>query len=64
MIIMMEVVGISKAGYSEAVNSAVKKFIDDGYKIYWFEIVEQRGVAKGSDIEYQVKVKVAVESKS
>ena len=63
MILMMEVVGISNAGYSEAVNSAVKKLTDGGHKVYWFEIVEQRGAVKDGDIEYQVKVKVAVEGK-
>ena len=63
MINMMEVVGISNDGYSEAVNSVVKKLMDDGHKVYWFEIVEQRGAVKGSDIEYQVKVKVAVEGR-
>ena len=61
MILMMEVVGISNAGYSEAVNSAVEKLMDGGHKVYWFEIVEQRGAVKNGDIEYQVKVKVAVE---
>lgn len=61
MILMMEVVGISNAGYSEAVNSAVEKLMDGGHKVYWFEIVEQRGAVKDGDIEYQVKVKVAVE---
>ena len=63
MIHIIEVVGISNAGYSDAVKSAVRKLMDGGHKIYWFEIVEQRGAVKGSDIEYQVKVKVAVESK-
>jgi len=63
MILMKEVIGISNAGFSEAVESAVKKLMDDGQKVYWFEIVEQRGAVKGSDVEYQVKVKVAVESK-
>jgi len=63
MINMMEVVGISNAGYSEAVKSVVKKLMDSGHKVYWFEISEQRGAVKGSDIEYQVKMKVAVEGK-
>jgi flavin-binding protein dodecin len=62
MIHMMEVVGTSNVSYSEAVKSAVKKLMDDGHKIYWFETVEQRGAVKGSDIEFQVKMKVAVES--
>jgi len=63
MIHMIEIVGISNVGYSDAVKSAVKKLMDGGHKVYWFEIVEQRGAVKGSEIEYQVKVKVAVEGK-
>ncbi len=63
MILLMEVIGISNAGYSDALKSAVKKLMDNGHKVYWFEIVEQRGAVKGNDIEYQVKVKVAVENK-
>ena len=63
MVHMMEVVGISNVSYSEAVKSAVKKLMDDGHKLYWFEIVEQRGAVKNNEIEFQVKVKVAVEGK-
>lgn len=63
MIHMMEVVGISNVSYSDAVNSAVKKLMAGGQKVYWFEIVEQRGAVKGSDVEFQVKMKVAVEGK-
>lgn len=63
MIKMMEVVGISNVGFSDAVKSIVKKIMDSEHKVYWFEIVEQRGAVKGSDIEYQVKVNVAVEGK-
>jgi len=62
MIKIMEVVGISNAGYSEAVKDIVKKVVDSGKKVYWFEIVEQRGAAKGNNIEFQVKLKIAVES--
>lgn len=63
MIHMMEVVGISNVSFSEAVKSAVKKLVDGGNKMYWFEIVEQRGAVKGNDVEFQVKVKIAVEGK-
>lgn len=63
MIHMMEVVGISNVSYSEAVKSAVKKLSDGGNKMYWFEIVEQRGAIKGSEVEFQVKMKVALEGK-
>lgn len=63
MVHMLEVVGMSNVSYSEAVKSAVKKLMADGQKLYWFEIVEQRGAVKGNDVEFQVKVKVAVEGK-
>lgn len=63
MIHMMEVIGISNISFSEAVKSAVKKLADGGNKMYWFEIVEQRGAVKGNDVEFQVKLKVAVEAK-
>lgn len=63
MIHMMEVVGISNISFSDAVKNAVKKLVDGGNKMYWFEIVEQRGAVKGNDIEFQVKVKIAVEGK-
>lgn len=58
---MMEVVGISNSSYSEAVKSAIKKLLENNHKLYWFEIVEQRGAVKGSEIEFQVKIKVAAE---
>ncbi len=63
MIHMNEVVGISNVSFSEAVKNAVKKLIDKGEKVYWFEIVEQRGAVKGSEVEFQVKVNLAVEGK-
>ncbi len=63
MIHMMEVVGISNISFSDAVKNAVKKLADGGNKMYWFEIEEQRGAVKGNDIEFQVKVKIAVEGK-
>ncbi len=63
MIKMIEVVGISKESFSEAVNSIIHKLVGDGHKVHWFEVSEQRGAMRGSDIEYQVKVNVAVEDK-
>ncbi|MDZ7263298.1 MAG: dodecin family protein [candidate division KSB1 bacterium] len=63
MIHMLEVVGISNMSFSDAVKSAVKKLLEGGNKLYWFEIVEQRGAVKGNEIEYQVKLKVAAEAK-
>ena len=63
MIKMMEVVGISNSSFSDAVKSVVKKLLQAGHKVYWFEVVEQRGAVKGEEIEFQVKVNVAVEAK-
>ncbi len=63
MIYMNEVVGISNVSFSEAVKGAIKKLSDGGQKVYWFEIVEQRGAVKASEIEFQVKLKVAVEGR-
>lgn len=63
MIHMMEVVGISKDSYSHAVKSSITKLQENGQKLYWFEIVEQRGAVRNSEVEFQVKLKVAVEGK-
>lgn len=63
MIHMMEVVGISNVSFSDAVNNAVKKLLEGGHKLYWFEIVEERGAVKGNEVEFQVKLKVAAEVK-
>lgn len=60
---MMEVVGISNVSFSDAVKSAVKKLLEGGHKLYWFEIVEERGAVKGNEVEFQVKLKVAAEVK-
>jgi flavin-binding protein dodecin len=59
---MIEVIGSSEIGYSEAVKSAVQQLIDAGEKVHFFEVIEQRGAAReGRFKEFQVKVKVAVE---
>lgn len=59
---MIEVVGASSDGFSEAVENAVKTVSDSGKVIHFLEVVEQRGSVKDGVIrEYQVKVKLAVE---
>lgn len=59
---MIEVVGRSPEGYSEAVKSAIETLMADGEKIHFFTVQEQRGSTQGgTSIEYQVVVKVAVE---
>ena len=62
MLRMIEVIGSSEAGYSEAVRTAVQQLIDSGKKVHFFEVIEQRGAVRdGKFKEFQVKVKVAVE---
>lgn len=62
MLKMLEVVGISSVGFTEAVKEAIEKLIEAGEKVHWFEITEQRGAVKDGKLkEFQVKVKVGVE---
>ena len=62
MLKMLEVIGISSEGYSEAVKNAIEEMGRAGEKIHFFEIIEQRGSVRNGKInEYQVKVKIAVE---
>ncbi|MDD5217675.1 MAG: dodecin family protein [Candidatus Omnitrophica bacterium] len=60
---MVEVVGISPDGFSEAVKNAVDQVIKSGGKPHFFEVVEQRGSIRDGQLkEYQAIVKVAVEA--
>ncbi len=63
MLKMLEVVGSSEAGFSEAVKDAVEQVLGSGEKVHFFEVVEQRGsVRAGKFRRFQVKLKVAVEA--
>ena len=63
MLKMLEVIGVSPAGFSEAVKEAVEKLAEKGEKVHWFEIIEQRGAVKDGKIkEFQVKIKAGVEA--
>jgi len=63
MLKFLEVVGASPLGYSEAVKEAVERLIETGEKVHFFQTVEHRGsVREGSVKEFQVVLKVAVES--
>ncbi len=63
MLRMHEVVGTSKEGFSAAVRAAVEAVVRSGHKAHFFQVVEQRGsVRDGAIGEYQVVLKVAVES--
>lgn len=57
---LLEVVGISKESFSEACKSAIKKISEANEKVYWFEVIEERGGVRNGEVEFQVKLKVAV----
>jgi len=58
---MIEVVGTSERSYSEAVLSAVEKLSAGGEDVHFFEITEQRGAVRNGIVEFQVKLKAAVD---
>lgn len=60
---LVEVVGISPAGFSEAVKGAVEQLIASGKKVHFFQVVEERGAVRDGKLkEFQVLLKVAVEA--
>jgi dodecin len=59
---MLEVVGTSPKGFSEAVQEAVKSVTKSGQKPHFFEVVQQRGAVRDGKLkEFQVTLKIAVE---
>jgi flavin-binding protein dodecin len=58
---MIEVVGVSDRSYSEAARSAVEKLAADGEDVHFFEITEQRGSVRNGIVEFQVKLKAAID---
>lgn len=64
MLQMIEVVGVSPVGFTEAVTNAVATVAEQGKVIHFFQVVEQRGSVRDSSIrEFQAVVKVACESR-
>jgi flavin-binding protein dodecin len=61
---MIEVVGTSDRSYSEAVRSAVEKMTAQGEEVHFFEVTEQRGAVRNGTVEFQIKVKAAVDMDS
>ncbi len=60
---ILEIVGTSPKGFSEAVREAVEQVVATGETVHFFEVVEQRGaVREGKFKEFQVKLKVAVDA--
>ena len=58
---MIEVVGTSPLGYSEAAKAAVDRLTAAGEKVHFFTVSEMRGSVRGGQVEFQAVVKVAVE---
>jgi flavin-binding protein dodecin len=58
---MIEVVGKSDRSYSEAVRSAIENLAAGGEEVHFFEITEQRGAVRNGVVEFQVKLKAAVD---
>ncbi len=62
MLKMIEVVGVSPVGFSEAVKEAVEQVLQTGERIHFFQVMEQRGaVREGKLKEFQVILRVAVD---
>jgi dodecin len=63
MLHMIELVGTSPLGFSEAVHAALAEIAAQGRKAHFFQVVEQRGAVRDGAIkEFQVVLKIAVES--
>ena len=62
MLKMVDVVGVSPKGFSEAVKDGVEKVLASGEKVHFFQVLEQRGaVREGALKEFQVVLRVATE---
>jgi flavin-binding protein dodecin len=57
---LIEIVGISKDSYEDAIANAIASASRTLEGLAWFEVVEQRGsISEGKPDEFQVKVKIA-----
>ncbi|MFQ5737191.1 MAG: dodecin [Thermodesulfobacteriota bacterium] len=56
----VELIGISKTSYEEAIKDAIARASKTLHGIAWFEVVEQHGrVVDGQVAEFQAVIKVA-----
>ncbi|NIM60008.1 MAG: dodecin flavoprotein [Candidatus Aminicenantes bacterium] len=62
MLKMVDVVGVSPKGFSEAVKDGVNKVLASGEKVHFFQVIEQRGAIRDGELkEFQVVIRVATE---
>ncbi|MCM8813255.1 MAG: dodecin family protein [Candidatus Omnitrophica bacterium] len=62
MLELLEVVGVSEDGFSQATQAAIEQILSRSRRIHFFEVVEQRGAVRDGKLkEFQVKLKVAVD---
>jgi flavin-binding protein dodecin len=62
MLKMVDVVGVSPTGFSEAVKDGVDKVLASGEKVHFFQVLEQRGAVREGELkEFQVVIRVATE---
>ena len=59
---MIDIVGTSPLGFSEAVKDGVERVLKSGEKVHFFQVLEQRGAVRDGQLkEFQVIIRVAVE---
>lgn len=57
---LIEKVGVSNVGFSDAVKTAVKEVQKDR-EVFWFQVLDQRGrVTNDGEIEFQVILRLGV----
>lgn len=62
MLKMIDVVGISPEGFSEAVKDGIDKVLASGEKVHFFQVLEQRGAVRDGELkEFQVIIRIATE---
>jgi len=55
----VEIVGVSKTGFTQAISDAVEEAAKSIRNMSWFEVVEQRGrIQDGKIAEYQVTLRI------
>jgi dodecin len=56
---MIEVVGTSSVGFTEAVKSGIEEAAKSIHHMAWFEVTDQRGALKDGKVsEFQVTMKI------